>query len=562
MHPLRWPTTSSSRPTDPRPDFKGPEFKLSRWILEGTLCWCLPCVVSHAACVGRPDLRTHLREKPTAQAHADLGDWFAKQKNYECAAQSFSLAAKLQPDSLPFNYLWGLSLYSADRAVESLVPLQKAEQLDAGDIRPHLALGGSLDRLKRTPEAVEEWRRALAIDADSATALDALSQDLLEQRDFTGVVNLLDRPGLGTQRTALQSLNLGIAFASSARLDDSVRVLREGFNTAPDSLPIANELAIVLLLMGRPEDAYGVFDLALRSHPDDLPTKVLYLRSLVSSQSDKAPTYAKTLLEKYPKQWEILYLNGILASNDGDYERARTLVSQSVELHPDSTESQQLLGSTLARLGDDQGARIHLEKAIAARDDQPEVHYELAKVLQKLGEPQAAKEQLLRYQKLKSAQSEKSQAAGKAEVADQELANGNPAKAIALYREALASDPDEPLLQYKLAKALDKTNDVAGEKAALKRAIDLNPGLPEAQNQMGYLFARNGDVAQAKNYFRAAIKASPSYVAAWINLAATLASESKWDDARKAVDRALEIEPDNAQARQLSQAITSAHPGP
>ncbi len=539
-----------------------PLFRLNLGVLAGTLCSCFLSVVSHAACVGPPDLRARIQERPTAQAHADLGNWFAENKNFACAAISFSLAAKLRPDSLPFNYLWGLSLYSSGRAAESLQPLRKAEQLDASDIRPHLALGASLDRLKRISEAVEEWRKALTIDADSAAALDALSQDLLVQRDFAGVVTLLDKPNTGRQRTALQSLNLGIAFASSARLDDSVRVLREGLNTAPDSLPIADELALVLLLMSRTEDAYAAFDLALRNHPDDLPTQVLYLRSMVSSHSEKAPAYAKTLLGKYPNQWEILYLNSILASNEGEFERARALVGQSVALHPESGESQQLFGATLARLGDDRAARVHLEKALAAGDDQPEVHYELAKVLQKLGELQAAKEQLFLYQKLKSTQSEKSQAAGKAEVADQEMANGNSAKAVALYREALESDPDEPVLQYKLAKALDKTNDVVGEKVALQRAIELNPALAEAQNQMGYLLARNEDTGNAEQYFRAAIKASPSYVAAWINLAATLASELKWEEARKAVDHALEIEPDNAQARQLSQAIASAHTTP
>jgi cytochrome c-type biogenesis protein CcmH/NrfG len=45
-------------------------------------------------------------------------------------------------------------------------------------------------------------------------------------------------------------------------------------------------------------------------------------------------------------------------------------------------------------------------------------------------------------------------------------------------------------------------------------------------------------------------------------LGATLASEAKWDDAKQAVGHALEIDPDNAQALRLSQAISDAHPGP
>jgi predicted Zn-dependent protease len=79
---------------------------------------------------------------------------------------------------------------------------------------------------------------------------------------------------------------------------------------------------------------------------------------------------------------------------------------------------------------------------------------------------------------------------------------------------------------------------------------------------MGYLTVREGEAVQAEAYFRAAVRASPSYVGAWINLAATLASESKWQEARQALARTLEIDPDNAEARQLTQALADAHPGP
>jgi superkiller protein 3 len=138
------------------------------------------------------------------------------------------------------------------------------------------------------------------------------------------------------------------------------------------------------------------------------------------------------------------------------------------------------------------------------------------------------------------------------------MAAGDAVKAAELYRAALATNPDEPLLSYKLARALDKSNDLVNEKVALQRAIELNPNLAEAQNQMGYLVVRGGDAATAETYFRAAIHSSPSYMSAWINLAATLASETKWQDALEATNHALTIDSSNAEARQLKQAIQAA----
>jgi tetratricopeptide (TPR) repeat protein len=502
-------------------------------------------------------MRDRVRDKPTPEAYSNLGNWFADKKQFNCAATAFASAAGLDTKSASLAYLWGLSLYSAGHDAGSLTPLQKAVQLDAADIRPHLVLGSALDRLKRRSDAEREWRAALAIDADSTTALDSLSQDLLEEKDYPGVVALLDRPRDVRVRSPQQSLDLGTALAAMTRLEDAAAVLREGLNTAPDSLPIADELGVVLMLLSRAEEAYAVFDLALQRHPTDQATQLLYLRALVSHHSDRAAQFARQLLSSHPNQWEILYLNAVLEAREGEFQQARIHLTRSIALHSGYAPAHTALGKALAKLGDVHGAQEQFENAIALGDSGPEVQYDLARVLRDAGETEGEQERLRIYQQLKNSQAARIQAAGKAEMADQAMGNGDAQRAAGLYREALESDPDEPLLSYKLAKALDKLNDIAAEKTALERAIRLNPNLPEAQNQMGYLAARGGDSAQADTFFRAATHASPSYVVAWVNLAASLASQSRWQDAKHALDRALEIDPDNSEARRLGQAIAA-----
>jgi len=529
---------------------------------QGILFSFLAWQFAYASCTPPPSMKARIQTRPTADAYASLGAWYGDQKQFVCAAEAYANAFKRQPNSSAFAYLWGLSLSSGGQLQKAVDPLQQAARLNPSDIRPHLVLAATLDRMKKTAEGEAEWHAALAIDPESSVALDSLSQDFVDQKDYSSVIALLDRPGKERVRTPVQSLNLGIAYTGRVELDKAVNVLREGLNNNPDSLPIANELAVVLMLLGRDEEAYAVFDLALARHPDDQPTQILYLHTLVSSNSEKAPDFGRKLLAAYPDQWEVLYLAGVLESREADFEHARAHLERSIALNPGYYQSHDELGSILAKLGDLPGAREHLEKAIALGDSQPEVQYDLAKVLQRLGDTGQAQEKLRIYQQLKKARSDTTQAAGKAEVGDQAMAAGDPAKAASLYKEALETDPDEPLLFYKLSKALDKIKDLAGEKAALRRAIQLNPNLAEAQNQLGYLADRDGDLAQAESYFRTAVQASPSYVAAWINLAATLASEEKWQDARQALGRAIEIDQDNAQARALGQALAAAHAGP
>ena len=514
-------------------------------------------------CVPPAELRAKLPARPTADALATLGNWFADHKEFDCAATSFASAFKLQrPESSSLAYLWGLSLHSAKHDAEALAPLTTASKLDPSDVRPHLALGAALDRLKKTDQAEAEWRAALAIDPESATALDALSQDFVDQRDYPSVIALLDKPGSQQVRSSLQNLNLGVAYASTAQLKDAIRVLQEGINNDPDSLPIADELGMVLMLVGRDKEAFAMLELTLEKHPDAMKTQILYLRTLVSSHSEKAPQVAKRLLSAYPDQWEVQYLAGVLESREGDFQTAVEHLKRAVALNPDSDDAQENLGNSLASLGDLPGARQHLEKAIALGDNQPEVEYSLAMVLKRLGDTAQAQEKLQVYQQLKSLRSNRAQAAGKAEEGDQAMTEGDAAKAATLYKEALEANPKEPLLYYKLSRALDKAHDIPGETAALQQAIQLNPNLPEAQNQMGFLVVRSGDAAKAEDYFQAAVHASPSFIVAWINLAATQASEAKWADAKQSLNHALAIDPDNAEARKLGQALSEAHPGP
>jgi tetratricopeptide (TPR) repeat protein len=525
------------------------------------LCW-LTAIAVHATCTAPPSMKSRLQSQPTAQAYADLGKWFGDQKQFHCAAEAFAAAVKLEPDSASLDYLWGLSLYSAGDTEAALAPLRKAANLGTHDVQPHLVLGAALDRLGQTPHAEREWRAALAIDPGSAAALDGLSSDLLSDKDYAEAITLLEQPARREKPTPLQSLNLGMAYARTLQLNEAARVLREGLDAAQDSLALADELAVVLMLLDRPEEAETILAAALALHPADLNTKVLYLRVLISSKSDTAQQFGRKLLLAAPHNWEVLYLNAQLEIRSGEFFHARAHLEQSVALKRDYFPSDEALGNVLSNLKDFSGAKQHLQKAIELGDTEPAVQYELAMVLKSLGETEQAQEKLRTFQAMRKAEADQTLAVSKIESGDRAMASGDAASAVALYREALADDPNEARVAYKLAKALEKTNDLTGERAELERAIELNPNLAEAQNQLGYLTGRSGDLAQAEICYRAAIKASPSYLVAWINLAATLADEAKWQDAKEAIAHALEIDPDSAAAHRLDQAITAARANP
>jgi tetratricopeptide (TPR) repeat protein len=249
---------------------------------------------------------------------------------------------------------------------------------------------------------------------------------------------------------------------------------------------------------------------------------------------------------------------GVMERQNGDYAAARNHLQQAIALEPDVYNSHYNLGLALVKLNEPRAAKEHFEKALALGSPDPEVHLELATVLKKLGENEAAEKQLQLYREASQAQSNQSVAQAKATLAEKELDSGDPGKAAALYREALEATPNDALLNYKLSVALDKAGDRAGEHEALQKTVQIDPDMAIAQNQLGYLDSRSGDIASAEAHFRQAVRAAPRFAEAWVNLAATLGMESKFQEAQNAVDTALKLDPENSEALQLRRDLTAS----
>ena len=188
---------------------------------------------------------------------------------------------------------------------------------------------------------------------------------------------------------------------------------------------------------------------------------------------------------------------------------------------------------------------------------EPESRFELAKVLRKLGETEASQQQLALYQKLLKDQSNHSVAAQKSTQAAEAMRAGDKQKAAALYREAAAVLPDNAGLHCQLAAVLRDLNDTRGERAALEQAIKVDPNFALAQYELGYLDSREGDITGAEQRLRA-VEASPGYFQAWVALASTLATESRFPDALQAVDSALKIAPNDSGAIELRKNLIAA----
>jgi Flp pilus assembly protein TadD len=516
--------------------------------------WMAAVPSARADCAGPPALEAKLHAHATAENYVELGIWFGDHHDYSCAIKNFEAALKLEPDSARTSYLIGLSYYFSSQSEAAVSPLENAIRLNPKNLDSRLILAAVLSRLGRKGEAQAQWGAALQIDPTSKVAMDGLSKSLLSDGNYESVIGLLS----AAPRDEALALDLAVAYTKSGKLDDAATVLKEARATNPDSLDLANGLITVYVNQNRFEQAAQLAEEMSKKHPDSLEAVAVYLRVLILSDDDaKARPLGQKLLAKAPHAFDTLYLNGVLKRKEGDYPAARTLLEKALKLKPLHSNCHYNLGVVLEKLNDNSGAEKELKQAIDLGATEPEIRFEYVTVLRNLGRLQDAQAQLKIYQQQIQARANRTVAATKSAQAEQELSKGNAQKAVELFRDAVDVLPRDAMLNYKLALALDRVGDTDGERAALKKAVEIDPGMAVAQNQLGYLASVSGDLASAEKYFRLAIHAAPGYTQAWISLAATLGMESRFPEAQEAVGIALRLDPKNESALQLRHDLTA-----
>lgn len=505
-----------------------------------------------ATCVPPRDLS---QSPPTAENLTDLGSWFSDHDQYDCALNAYRSALKLQPESSRTYYLLGLNFLRSGSIQSAVEPLQKSIQLESGSLKPHLLLANTYEELRGADQARKEWVASLQIDPHSTIALHGLSRNLLASGDYVSVIQLL---GSSAQEEEL-TIDLAQAYDAAGLDDRATEVLMKAVQSKPQSLELTSALITILVKQSRFEQAAALAKKSMQLHPKDRSPKKLYLHVLVLNDDQEiARPLSKKLLAAMPHDFEVLYLNGVIERESGEYAAARAHLQEAAKLDPSSFNCHYNLGVTLAKLKEPKAARQEFEKAIELGASEPQVYFEFASVLRSLGETQKATEQLKYYQEAERAKENRTLAAMKLAQADKELASGDPHQAVALYREAESAVPQNPMIDYKLGMALDRIGETDAERGALENAIKLNPRMATAHHQLGYLASQTGDMAAAEEQFREATSAAPGYFEAWISLAATLGMESKFPEAQKALDNALQLEPQNAQALQLRKDLTAA----
>jgi tetratricopeptide (TPR) repeat protein len=108
-----------------------------------------------------------------------------------------------------------------------------------------------------------------------------------------------------------------------------------------------------------------------------------------------------------------------------------------------------------------------------------------------------------------------------------ELEDSDPLRALKLYRDYLAYDPDNGEIHRRVSRLLELNGDLAGAIRHLDAAAAAEPDAAEVHFDRGVLYRKQGDLAAAESCFKKALEADPELIEAHLHLAEICEQQGK-----------------------------------
>ena len=128
------------------------------------------------------------------------------------------------------------------------------------------------------------------------------------------------------------------------------------------------------------------------------------------------------------------------------------------------------------------------------------------------------------------------------------LRNRQPARAIPDLEAAARLSPRNLLVQGLLGETCIQVKDYPRAEAALKHLLDLKPGDPAAQFNLGLVYGATGRYEDARQAFSAYTKRDPNNDDAWMMLGSALKALHRSSEAEQALQQAVQLNSQNYEA--------------
>ncbi len=387
------------------------------------------------------------------------------------------------------------------------------------------------------------WTHALACTTDNEVACSNLGTALL-QKGRTDEAIYQQRQALHINPNyEIPQFNLGNALLQKGKVDEAIYHFMYALHINPDCAQAHAGLGSSLLRKGRVEEAAGHFQKALQIDPDNaLAHCNLGNILLKKGRVDEAIAHYQHALQIDPDYPQAHYNLGDILLKRGRVDEAIAHYQHALQIDPDDPQAHYNLGNILLEKGRVDDAITHYQHALQNDPGYTQAHVNLGNALLQKGSVDDA---ITHYQH--ALQNDPDCAPAHVNLGGILLQRGKVDDAIVHFQKALQIKPASAEAHSSLGNALGQKGKVAEAITQFQQALQFQPNDPEFQNSLAWLLAtcpeaslRNGDkaVQLAQRANELARGKNPVVLR---TLAAAFAEAGRFDDARRSVQKAIEL---------------------
>jgi len=232
---------------------------------------------------------------------------------------------------------------------------------------------------------------------------------------------------------------------------------------------------------------------------------------------------AIALDSSYSKAYTML---GQLYKDDGEIEKAFDYTYRGLILDPNNVHGQYIYGTLLLQAGQLEDAITYLEKAKEKLPWNQGVHNNLGQALLRLGRQEEGNRYLARADTLREWQSK-----------------------IEEQRGFIDIQPGNPVNWIRLGNILHSAGRIEEAIEAYEISLSINHRNIPLQETVAYLWLSLGDTIKAVPHYHAILQQDSTHADTWFNLGVVYANTGKLNEARIALQNALNYNPNDTTAK-------------
>ena len=272
-----------------------------------------------------------------------------------------------QPKSGLGYYYQGM-VAEADKRPEDAVTLySKALDIEPQEAEPLESLVRSLVKLKRAPDAIKRLDAAILADRQAGLAANLKGEVLMSTQHPADAAVAFKAAMDRTPKWWIPYRNL--AAVQSLQHDDAgaIATLQGGIAKVANAESLETQLAAIYEQSGKPDDAAGVYESALRANPkSDVVANNMAMLLVTYRKDAQSLNRAKELSARFAGSGNASFLDtyGWVLYKHGEPNAAVAALQSAVSKNPDSPTSLYHLGMAQASAGQGEAARDNLSRSL------------------------------------------------------------------------------------------------------------------------------------------------------------------------------------------------------